>query len=399
MNAPMENVEVVEFCSAVAGPYAGKLLADYGANVTRIEPPEGSLMRTRRAWYDTHENDEFTYRFLPYNTGKQSLAIDLKSEEGSEIVWTLLEEADVVIENMRPGIIDRLGFSWSSVHERCPDIIYCSVSGYGQYGPYSEWPAYDPVIQGVGGWSHHIGEDAKPRLTNIIAIDHATAMYATIGILMALFERVRSGEGQRINVSMFETAISFLGHQFGEYSATEALDDVNPQYVKNVEPIGVYEAADGYFTLLAPPEYWDEFCTVIGREEYADGGHQFGTLDKRVENSHLLHEQLRDVFRGRTVEDWMENFSTEASGVVCAPINDIPDLPSNPHVRERESVVTRDHPEMGEYTIPGQVIRFSRTHGDIGHAPGIGEQNDMILAALGYSEEEIQRLRSDGVIR
>jgi crotonobetainyl-CoA:carnitine CoA-transferase CaiB-like acyl-CoA transferase len=395
----MDGIEVVEFCSAVAGPFAGKLLADFGANVTRIEPTRGSLMRTRRAWYDTHEHEEFTYRFLPYNTGKRSLAVDLKSEAGTEIVWDLLAKADVVVENMRKGIIDRLGFGWDAVHERHPDVIYCSVSGYGQDGPYSEWPAYDPVIQGVGAWAHYTGDGDHPQLTDVIAIDHATALYATVGILMALWERQRGGGGQRIDVSMFETAISFLGHQFGEYSAVQALEDVEPAYVKNVEPIGIYEAADDYLTVLAPPEYWEEFCAVIDREAFADEAHRFGTLDKRIQHSADLHDQLRPLFGERTVEEWMTVFSEEAPGVVCAPVNTVPDLPEDPHVQTRESVVTREHPELGEYTMPGPVMRFSRTPGEVGHAPGIGEHTDVILEALGYTDEEIAQLREDGVIR
>lgn len=399
MTGPMDDVEVIEFCSAVAGPYAGKLLSDYGANITRIEPTSGSLMRTRQAWYDTHDNEEFTYRFLPYNTGKRSLAVDLKSDAGSEVVWKLLEEADIVIENMRRGIIERLGFGAEKVREQYPEIIYCSVSGYGEYGPYSDWPAYDPVIQGVGGWTHYTGEGDRPQLTDVIAIDHATAMYATIGILMALLERGRSGKGQQLNVSMFETAISFLGHQFGEYSADQALDDVEPAYVKNVEPIGIYEAADDYLTLLAPPEYWTEFCRVIGREAYADEAHRFGTLDKRIDHSAELHEQLQKLFGERTVAEWMSVFSEEAPGVVCAPVNKVPDLPEDPHASERDSVITREHPEMGEYTIPGQVIRFSRTPGEMGHAPGLGEHTDAILEALGYDDTEISQLREAGVVR
>jgi crotonobetainyl-CoA:carnitine CoA-transferase CaiB-like acyl-CoA transferase len=397
MNAPLADVEVVEFCSAVAGPYAGKLLSDYGANVTRIEPVEGSLMRNRRVWYDVHEKEEFTYRFLPYNTGKDSLAVDLKSEAGKAIADDLLAEADVFVENMRPGTIDRLDFGWERVEADHPDIVYCSVSGFGQYGPYSSKPAYDPGIQGAAAWTHHIGDGDGPELMDVIAIDHATAMYAALGIMLALWERERSGSGQRLNVSMFETALSFLGHQFSEYSAAQAHDDVEPSYDR-IEPLRIYEVSDGHLTLFVPPERWSSFCAAIDREQYTDDDHPFSTANGRVEHSESLHEELEALFRERTFEEWKDLFVEEAPGIVCEPVNEIGDIPEDPHVIERESVVTRDHPDMGEYTMPGKVLRFSRTPGSIGHAPGVGQQTDEILEALGYDSQEITRLRNENVV-
>jgi crotonobetainyl-CoA:carnitine CoA-transferase CaiB-like acyl-CoA transferase len=396
---PLAGFEVVEVCSAIAGPFTGKNFADSGANVTKVEPLEGSTYRNRPLGYDTHDSDDMVYRFLPYNTGKDSIAVDLKTEEGAAILWELIEEADVLVENMRSGAMARLGFEWERMHERNPQLIYCSITGYGDEGPYRDWPAMDTTVQAVSGWADQIGRSEDPETMDVFAIDHVTAMYATIGILTAIIERTTTGEGQRVDVAMYDAAISFLGHHLAEYSAARNDPDVEAAYAGHFAPNGIFEAADGFMALFVPKEVWTEFCEHIGREEFAAEGHRFATGDGRLEHRLELRAAIEEVLRERPVEEWIDSFEANVRGVVCAPVNEVSDVPDDPQVEARDLIVTEEHPELGSYSVPNTPYRFSRSERSIGDVPGLGEQTDAILGALGYDTDDVERLRRDDVVR
>lgn len=394
----LAGIEVVEIATAVAGPFVGRLLADNGAHVTKVEPLEGAPFRSRPLGYDTHGSEEFVYRFMTYNSGKTGVAVDLKSERGARVLWELLEEADVLVVNMRPGVMDRLGFTWETVHERVPGLVYCSITGYGEDGPYRDWPAMDPTVAAVAGWSDQLGPEARPEVSNVFAIDHATALYATVGILMALVERGVSTEGQRVDVSMFDTAVSFLGHHLAEHSGARNDPDVAAAHEGHFAPNDVYEVADGYLALFVPPEVWNEFCASIGRPELADDP-RFETVGDRVANQLELRSALEPTLRERPAGEWVESFDREVRGVVAAPANRMADVPTDPHVEARDLLVTRDHPELGDYTVPRTPLRFSRSGSVVGSVPGLGEHTDTVLRALGYDTDEIDTLREEGVVR
>lgn len=395
----LDGIEVVEVCSAIAGPFAGKLLGDHGAHVTKVEPLWGDIYRGRPLWYDTHGRDDVSYRFLEYNTGKDSIAIDLKSEAGQDIMWRLLEEADIFIENLRAGTMERLGFGWDALHARYPELIYCSVTGYGEDGPYADWPAYDPVIQCVSSWVDLITRGDRPEIMNIWAIDHVTAMYAVIGALMAVIERSRTGEGKQIEVAMLDAAVSLLGHSLAQYSGVAADDDLAWRPRPALEPQGVFGVDDGYLGVAVLPDDWSAFCEAIDRAEYADDDHQFGTLIGRVDNADALHDALNHAFEGRTKQEWLDHLTDRVPNIVCAPVNRFRDLPDDPQIHQRDVLLERDHPLLGEYVIPRPTIRFDGDPATVADAPGLGEQTDTILRALGYSSEEITRLADNGIIR
>lgn len=394
----LAGIEVVEIATAIAGPFVGRLLADHGANVTKVEPLDGAPFRSRPLGYDTHGSEEFVYRFMAYNSGKTGVAVDLKREEGAGILWELLGEADVLLVNMRPGVMDRLGFPWETVHERHPELIYCSVTGYGEDGPYRDWPAMDPTVAAVSGWSDQLGLEDRPEVSNVFAIDHATALYATVGILMALLERGASGEGQRVDVSMFDAAVSFLGHHLAEHSGARNDPDVAATYRGHFAPNDVYEVADGYLALFVPPEVWDEFCAAIDRPELADDP-RFATVGDRVANQLDLRSALEPTLRERPAGEWVGFFDREVRGVVAAPANRMAEVPSDPHVEARDLLVTREHPELGDYTVPRTPLRFSRSGSAVGPVPGLGEHTDTVLRALGYDPDEIDTLREGDVVR
>lgn len=395
-DAVLDDLVVVELSSAIAAPFAGKLLAENGATVIKVEPLWGESFRTRDYWYDRHGADDLTYRFLEYNTGKESVAVDLKTEAGVGVLWDLIDEADVLIENMTAGTFEGLGFPWEEMHERNPELIYCSITGYGEDGPYADRAAYDPVVQGVSSWVGRIGSNDDPRIMDLWIIDHATAMYAVAGILLALIERGSSGVGQRIDIAMLDVAVSFLGHPFAEYSASRAYD-LEPIYRTGIEPQGVFEVADGYMGLIVVESAWEEFCEAVGREDWLEDP-RFETQTDRVDNVDEIHDAVEDLLRERPREEWMDLLDEDAPEVITAPVNLFGDLPTDPQVEHRGLFLERDHPRLGEYYLPKPALRFSRSGRSLADAPSLGEDTGDVLSALGYGREEVVALREEGVI-
>ena len=394
----LEGLEVVEITTNVAGPFAGKLLADNGANVTKVEPPWGEPFRNRALYYDTHESDEFTYRFLQYNDGKDSIAIDLKTAEGVKILWRLLDEADVFLENSRAGALADLGFPWEELKERNPDLVYCSITGYGKSGSFADRPAYDTAVQGISGLATQVGELKEPETIGIPLIDHSTGLYAVISILLALVHRGITGSGQRVEIAMIDVAVSLLGHAFAEYSVTLSDSDITPGFDAHFKPSGVYACKDDYSIILITPDMWPEFAEAIGKPEFTDEGSQFSTNAERVSNAEALKREIEAVFRDRTVDEWIAYFDDVAPRVPMAPVTAIRDIPHSDIVVERGMAVHRSNPEVGEYVTPGPAIRFSDAEMTIHDVPKLGAHSTAILESLGYSADDISALRDAGIV-
>lgn len=394
----LSDLTVVEITTNIAGPFACRLLADNGATVIKVEPPWGAPFRNRNLWYDTHDADEYTYRFLQYNASKHSITLDLKADQGKAILWELLDEADVFIENASAGTMANLGFPWDEMHDRNPELIYCSITGYGESGSFSDLPAYDTAVQGMAGWVHYVGDlDDTPETTGISLIDHSTGLYAVIGVLMALVNRALTGTGQRVDIAMIDVAVSLLGHQFAEYSSS-LNDDITPRFDPYFEPAGLFECKDDHMILLVMPEFWDEFTTAIDKPEFARDDSPFATNTKRVDNANALKDELDAVFQEKTVQEWIEYFLDEAPHVAMAPVTPLETVPESGIVTERNMARELTIPAIGTYVTPGPAITFSADSNDVRKAPGLGAQTDTILTALGYSENEITDLRDSGVI-
>lgn len=398
MSGPLNGVRVIEICSAISGPFTGKLLGDLGAEVIKIEGIEtGAADRVRDLPYDRHGDPEYTWRFLNYNTNKESVAIDLKTDEGKELLWDVLAEADVLLENMRPGSMERLGFDWESIKAHNPELVYCSIKGYGADGPYTDLPALDTLIQGVSGFATQVGEGNAPGTMNILVIDMMTGMYSAWSITAALFERNFSGQGQKIDVSMLDAAVSMLGHQLAEYTASQHHEKVEPEFDTQFVPNGFYATAEGDIALFIG-DYWEDFCTVIDRSEWADPEHPYGTNRKRLERRSEFRNDLEAVLADRTAEEWIEYFKTRDETILAAPVNRIDEILDDPQIEAQEAIQKRTHLDMGEYFVPNVVPRFSRTEGSISEAPPLGDATDTLLEELGYSVEERARMRNEEII-
>jgi crotonobetainyl-CoA:carnitine CoA-transferase CaiB-like acyl-CoA transferase len=398
MSGPLTGVRVIEICSAISGPFAGKLLGDLGAEVIKVESIDtGAADRIRDLPYDRHGNDEFTWRFLNYNTNKRSVAVDLKTEEGTELLEELLTDADVLLENMRPGSMERLGYDWESLQEHNSGLVYCSIKGYGADGPYTDFPALDTLIQGVSGFATQVGSNEGPGTMEILVIDMMTGLYSAWSITAALFERHASGQGQRIEISMLDTAVSMLGHQLAEYTAAQHHEDVEPEFGTRFVPKGFYATAEGEIALFIG-DHWEEFCSVIDRPEWADPEHPYGTNDHRLERQDEFRDDLELVLSARTADEWIEYFKECEETVLAAPVNRIDELVDDPQIQAQEAITKRTHPEMGEYYMPNVVPKFSRTGGSLSDAPSVGESTDRILERLGYDADERAALLDKSVV-
>lgn len=394
---PLSGVEVVELCSAISGPLACRLLGDHGARVTKIEPPAGESYRNLPPRYGADVPEDFTYRFLPYNAGKESIALDVKTDAGRDITAALIERADVLVENMRPGVLAKLGFTDEKLESINPELIACRITGYGRTGPYATWPAMDTAVQAVAGWADQIGAGEAPDTMNIFLLDHVTAVYTAFAVCLALIERGTTGEGRAIDISMLDVAVSFLNHHLAEQSAA-ASAGAEALYRGSNAPNDVIEVADGYVALYVGAASWERFCEAIERPEFAADGHRFATPAGRLEHRAELREALSAAMQARTKQEWTEYLNEHGDRGICAPVNRIADLFDDPQVRHRGSIRRREHPTLGPYTLPGPAFHRAGDDLDPGHAPRLGQHTDAILADLGYSASEIAALRRDDVI-
>jgi crotonobetainyl-CoA:carnitine CoA-transferase CaiB-like acyl-CoA transferase len=398
MSGPLSGVTVLEICSAIAGPFATKQLGELGADIIKIERVD-SIKRLPQLPHDEiHDSEEFSWRWLNYNTSKSSVALDLQSDEGKDVFSDLVEEADVLIENMRRGSMERLGFGWERLSELNPELVYCSIKGFGD-GPYDDWPALDTTIQGISSFAWHVGDLPRPETTRIVLLDMVTALYAGMSIASALFERGASGEGQHIQLSMLDVAVSLLGHQLAEYTSGQHSEDYEPTYGPIYAPNGYFETADGYLALMVPTPTWEPFCELVEKPEWTDESHRYGTDRKRIANREELREDIETILTRHTSMEWMERIDDVEGRVTAAPVNDVESLVEDPQIRSQESIVTRNHPVLGEYLSPNVVPKFSRTPGEIrSDAPGVGEDTDVVLSALGYTREKLERLHQKGIV-
>lgn len=399
MTGPLAGVTIVEVGQAIAGPYATTVLGDLGADVIKVEQPGGGPQRTTTLESDRHGHESFTWRFLTLNRSKRSIVVDLKTPDGQDVLARLLEDADVLIENLRSGVLERLGFPWVELQETLPELVYCSISGYGETGPYRDWPSLDTTVQGVSGFASQVGDKEEPESMDVYVIDMLTGIYAALGILAALHERADSGVGQRVDVSMLDTAVSLLGWQLADYSAAQRDESYEPSYGPSFAPNGHFETADGYLTAFVPPQIWPAFCDLLGRPEWTDEDHRYGTPEDRLADRQALREEIEAILAERTTEEWIDRFTSGEEYVTVAPTNDIEGMVEDPQIQAVDAVVERTHSEMGEHVVPNIVPAFSRTPGSISDAPTLGGDTDAVLGALGFSERERERLRLEGAIR
>jgi len=392
----LDDVIVLDLSHALAGPFASTLLGDYGAEIIKIEPLDGEIAR---AWGPPFYEQEAAY-FVNLNRNKKSVAIDLKHPEGRAIFMRLAERADVVLENLRVGTVAKLGIDYAQVSARQPKIIYCSVSGFGQDGPYRDRAALDLVVQAESGMISITGEPGRPGVRCGVSIADITAgLYAAFGIMTALHARERTGRGQFVDVSMLEGQLGILSGMIGAFVA----DRIVP------EPLGTaYGALLPYQTFrtrtrdiaigVGSDKLWRTFCPLIGLPELV-GDPRFVTNAARNANRPALIDALQSAFLARTFEEW-EAILVPA-GVPMGAINTIDRVVSHPQVAARGVLVECDHPVAGRVKSVGPPVRLSDTPGRVRTpAPLLGEHTEEVLSArLGLTPAELTRLRESGVIR
>ena len=394
----LDGLRVLDLTRALAGPYCTMMLGDYGADVVKIELP-GTGDDTRH-WAPPFIGDQSAY-FLSINRNKRSMTLNLRHDRGKEIFMRMAKEADVVVENFTPGVVERLGIGYESVKAINSGVVYCSISGFGQTGPYRNKSAYDQTMQGLGGIMSLTGEPDRPPVKMGIALtDIGAGMMAAFAIMTVLFHREshQEDEGQYIDISMLDLQVAWLTYMGGYYFATGK----NPEKVGAAHPTQVpYQAfmcQDGNYINVAvgSERLWERFCKAMNREDLFDHP-DYAKNGERLRNRSKLVPLLQEEFLKKEVHSWVQQL--EEGGVPCGPINELSDVFADPHVLSRGMVLEIPHPTLGQVKQTGVPIKFSRTHGSVDrHPPLLGEHTREILLQLGYSEDETNRLGEDDVI-
>ncbi len=396
MSEPLQGVRILELGQIIAGTYGGQVLSDLGAEVIKIESPEGDLGRNPSV---------APYRgvsglFLTFNRNKKSVVIDLKTEAGLQVFYDLVRVCDVVMDNFRAGVLERLKIDHATLAALNPRIITCSVTGFGSAGEYKDYPALDIIVQAMTGHMAITGEPGRPPVrVGIPLADLSGGIFACKGILAALFDRERNGQSRRVELSMFDAMLNLLSYMGTMWLTNGELPTPPGSSHDYTVPWQAFEAADGYIVVATRQEiFWRRLCEVLGEPQLADEP-RFATNALRVENRAELVPRLERMFRARTVADWLTRL--RAGEVPAAPVNNLDRAFAEPPVAEREMIVEYEHPDVGRVRLPGNPIKMSGMGKTISNpAPRLGEHTDSVLAKLlSLSPERIAELRAQGAVR
>lgn len=396
MPGPLEGLRVLDLSRVMAGPYASMLLGDYGAEVIKIEEP-GSGDETR-TWYPPQIEGEAAY-FLSANRNKKSITLNLSSGEGLKIFYKLADKADVILENFRPGVARNLKIDFREISKINRKIIYCSISGFGQTGPYRNLPGYDLIVFAMGGIMSFTGEESRPPVrVNVPFGDMGAGVFAVTGILAALNHREKTGHGQYIDVSMHDVQVSYLTHQAMNYIATRKNPRRTGSVHPNLAPYQAFEARDAYFVLaIGNNKLWAQLCKEIGKPEWIEDT-RFKRNSDRLKNRGKLVSLLRNLFKENSAAYWVAR--AQRVGIPAAPILEVSQVLSDPHVISREMVREIPNPRTGKtIKLLGTPVKFSETRTSIRSVPPLlGEHTSFILSQLGYHKRDIAQLKRRGVI-
>ena len=392
---PLQGAKVLDFTRVLAGPYATMVLGDLGADILKVEPLNGD---ESREWPPMLQTGESGY-FLSINRNKRSITLNLKDPRAQKIARQLSRNVDIVVENFTPGVVHKLGIDYESLRQENLGLIYCSISGFGQQGPYKNKKAYDPIIQGITGLMSITGERGRsPVKVGIPITDLVAALNAIIAIQAAYVHRLRSGKGQYIDVALYDSVISILTTMAMEYFVTgKPPERWGLDHVHRV-PARAFEAKDGKYVQVTATNdaMYSSFCRAIGLEWLIDDP-RFSSNANRVKNRDKIMPILEAKMLEQESSYWLELF--EKAGLPCGPILDMQEVFASSNVAAREMVFEVDHPIAGKVKQLGFPYKFSSTPAQMNRRPPLlGEHNLEVLRLLGYSEEECEQLSLDGVI-
>jgi crotonobetainyl-CoA:carnitine CoA-transferase CaiB-like acyl-CoA transferase len=393
---PLSGVRVLDLSRVLAGPFATCILGDLGADVIKVEEPGGDHVRTLPPFYEGGES----HYFLAVNRNKRSIVVDLKKPEGRDLILDLAAKSDVVVENFRPDVMDRLGIGFDTLKARKPDMILCSISGYGRSGPLRDRPSFDLVTQARSGVMSITGEpDGPPTKLGLPMGDLGGGLWGAIGVLAALNRRHATGEAQHIDLSLLEGLVGLLGY-LGQlaFMTGRSPGRVGSAH-HNIVPYGRFEVADGHLVLaLHVGSFWRRFCLAIGRDDLlADP--RFRTTTDRRNNRVELQAEVEEIMRGRTRAEWSRLL--EEADVPHGPILDVLEALEQEQLAEREAIAVMNHPTAGTVRQVRSPVRFAdeTPPGEVGPSPRLGEHSRQICATvLGWDDERIDALEAAGVL-
>ncbi len=395
---PLKGLRVLDLTRVLAGPTCTQMLGDMGAEVIKIERP-GAGDDTRGFAPPAMPGTEESAYFVGVNRNKRSVTLDIATPEGQKIIKRLLEDTDILVENFKVGALAKYGLGYEQVHKAFPSIIYCSITGFGQTGPYAPRPGYDALIQAMGGVMSLTGEiEGEPQKVGIPVADVFAGLYGCIGILAALRHRERTGQGQQVDIGMLDTHVAWLANQGMNYLATGENPPRLGNQHPNIVPYQVFPTADGHIVLsVGNDPTFKRFCDAFGISHLLDD-ERFATNPARVQNRKLVTETLNETMRTRTTADWVEKL--EALKIGCGPINTLKQVFADPHVVARGMVIEMDHAAGVPVKVIANPVRLSETPADYRVPPPVlGQHTDEILGdLLGISAREINKLRDKGIV-
>ena len=389
-NGPLKGIRVLDLGRHQAGPRCAQVLARMGAEVIKIERLGGEETRYHAPWV----RKQSAY-WVQYNSGKKSLSIDLRKEEGKEVLRKLVKVSDVLLQNFRPGTIGTMGFGYDVLKELNPRIIMVNVSAYGQFGPYKDQIGYDPIGQTMSGIAMVTGEEGMPPIrAGVPIIDRTTALHAAIGTLAAIHERERSGEGQTIDVCLADTGYSYTEIPITAYHGA-GIEPVRGD--RGGAPSGTYPCKDGWVLISAGDQHhWHRVCNALGKPDWLEDP-RFTTRHERSNNREIVHEAMRDFLANMTMREAIAHFTHH--DITAAPVNTIAQAAQDPHPWERRAMVEVPDFLAGSIAVSGDYWHFSRTPTVVGSTPQVGEHNEEVLGGLlGLSNEEITSLYENNVV-
>ena len=389
---PLDGITVIDLTRYLAGPFATQILGDYGAEVIKVEPATGARNQLAQ---DPLKDDYF---FLSANRSKKSVALDIKRPPGRAILARMLEGADVLIDNFRPGVIEALGLGYEPLAAKNPRLISCTISGFGSTGPLRDNPGFDQIAQGLSGLMSVTGtRESGPTRVGIAICDLLGGIFAAQGILLAIEARHRTGFGQKVETSLLESIVSILSWSAGIFFQTGKSPEPQGNHHPLSSPHGTFEAADRPLNIAVGNEtMWQKFVELIGKPALA-ADERFSLLGRRIKNRAGLTKEINQALRTRNADHWIELFNRE--GIPSGAILTMEEIFAHPQIAAREMLLRLPHPALGEFMTTGLAAKLSATPGQIRRPPLIGEHTEEVLTAMGYGPAEIKELRAASIIR